>query len=79
MVPTGGLALPARAALERDVTKRAAMLQEAEAIFLADLPVFPIYHYTTQHLVKPYVSGWVDNILDYHPSRWIVVNRPGTS
>ena len=63
------------AALEPDMAKRAAMLEQAEAVFLADLPVFPIYHYTTQHLVKPYVSGWVDNILDYHPSRWIVVNR----
>ncbi|MGH6718996.1 MAG: peptide ABC transporter substrate-binding protein [Alphaproteobacteria bacterium] len=63
------------AAFERDTAKRTAMLEEAEATFLADLPVFPIYHYTTQHLVKPYVTGWVDNILDYHPSRWIAVNR----
>jgi len=63
------------AALERDVAKRRAMLEEAEQVFLADLPLFPIYHYTTQHLVKPYVTGWTDTILDYHPTRWLAVNR----
>ena len=63
------------AALERDVAKRRAMLEEAERVFLADLPLFPIYHYTTQHLVKPYVTGWSDTILDYHPTRWLAVNR----
>ncbi len=63
------------AALEADPTKRRAMLEEAERIFNADLATIPIYHYSTQHLVKPYVVGWEDVILDYHPDRWIVVQR----
>jgi oligopeptide transport system substrate-binding protein len=68
-------ALVKGAATEKDMAKRRAMLEEAERLFNADLAAIPIYHYTSQHLVKPYVVGWEDNILDYHPSRWIVVNR----
>lgn len=59
------------AGVEKDMAKRKTMLEEAERIFVADLPAIPIYHYTTKHMVKPYVDGWVDNILDYHPSRWL--------
>lgn len=62
---------------EPDLDKRQAMLEEAERVFLADIPAIPIYHYTTKHMVKPYVKGWVNNIMDYHPSRWITVERPG--
>jgi oligopeptide transport system substrate-binding protein len=63
------------ASVEKDPAKRRAMLEEAERTFLADLPAIPIYHYTTKHLVKPYVTGWVDNILDYHPTRYVSVTR----
>ncbi|MEX2649794.1 MAG: peptide ABC transporter substrate-binding protein [Alphaproteobacteria bacterium] len=63
------------ASVEKDPAKRRAMLEEAERVFLADLPAIPIYHYTTKHMVKPYVTGWVDNILDYHPTRWVSVSR----
>ncbi len=68
-------ALIAEAAVETDMVARQAMLEEAERIFLADAPVIPIYFYTTQHMVKPWVEGWVDNIKDVHPSRFLSVRE----
>ncbi len=54
-----------------DVTRRAELMQHAERILLDELPVIPVYHYTTQHLVSPRVVGWIDNIMDVHPTRWL--------
>ncbi len=54
-----------------DARQRAQLMQQAERILLDDLPVIPLYHYTTQHLVNPRVKGWVDNIMDVHPTRWL--------
>ena len=36
---------------------------------LDDKPVLPIYYYVSKHLVKPWIAGWQDNILDYHYSK----------
>lgn len=60
-------------AFETDLVVREAMLEEAERVFLADAPLIPIYFYTTQHMIKPTVRGWVDNIKDVHPSRYLSV------
>jgi oligopeptide transport system substrate-binding protein len=68
-------ALIAAATAETDMEARAAMLEQAERIFLADAPVIPIYFYTTQHLIKPWVEGWVDNIKDVHPSRFLSISE----
>jgi oligopeptide transport system substrate-binding protein len=47
-----------------DPATRLAGLAKAEAQILADLPVAPIYHYTIQHMMKPYVKGWQPSPLD---------------
>jgi oligopeptide transport system substrate-binding protein len=60
-------------ALETDLAKRETMLEQAEQVFLQDTPVIPIYFYTTKHLVKPAVQGWIDNIMDVHPTRFLTV------
>ena len=44
-------------------------LDKAERDLLADHPVIPLYFYVSKHLVSPEVSGWEDNILDYHYSQ----------
>ncbi len=59
-------ALLAAAATEADPARRAGLLAEAERRALDALPVIPIYWYVSKHLVKPYVRGWRDNLLDYH-------------
>ncbi|HVT34451.1 MAG TPA: ABC transporter substrate-binding protein, partial [Nevskiaceae bacterium] len=62
-------ALLAQAAVEPDVARRRELLQQAERQVLTDWPVLPIYYYVSKHLVKSYVQGWEDNILDYHYSK----------
>ena len=39
----------------------------AEAIFLDEMPIIPIYHYTRVFLIQPSVRGWNPTILDHHP------------
>lgn len=56
---------------EVDTAKRAELMQNAEQILLEDAALIPIYHYTTQHLVSEKVSGWQDNVMDIHPSRFL--------
>lgn len=63
------------AALETDLVERAHMLEEAERLFLEEAAVIPIYHYTTQHMVKPYVGGWMNNIKDVHPTRYLWIEE----
>ena len=59
-------ALMDRASLTSDVRKRAALLEQAEAILLEELPVIPIYFYVSKHLVSTKILGWHDNPLDTH-------------
>ncbi len=54
-----------------DLNRRAKLMQQAEARLLADLPLIPLYYYTTQHLISPSIEGWQDNVMDVHPSRFL--------
>ena len=58
-----------RAAQQVDPELRRLYLEEAERVMLADHPAIPIYFYVSKHLVKPYVEGWGDSVLDYHYSQ----------
>ena len=55
------------AAKELDPAKRFAILREAEVLLLDEGPVIPIYHYSTNEMVKPYVRGIYRTALDIHP------------
>ena len=57
------------AAAEGDLVRRAEYLQQAEAVLLDDLPILPIYFYVTSRLVKPWVSGYMSNIMSHHRSK----------
>jgi oligopeptide transport system substrate-binding protein len=59
--------LIAAAAREQDPTKRMAIFHEAETLLLDELPVIPLYIYTTFYLKKPYVKGYYPNSQDVHP------------
>jgi oligopeptide transport system substrate-binding protein len=52
------------AAAEVDMSKRRALLQEAEGVMLRDHPLLPLYFYVSKHLVKPEVRGWYDNVMN---------------
>ena len=70
-------ALLAKADSEPDADRRAAYLAEAERIMLTDAPVAPIYFYVNKNLVSPRVTGWVDNIVDHHRSRYLCLGNSG--
>jgi oligopeptide transport system substrate-binding protein len=61
---------------ELDPAKRAALLEEAERVLLADMPLVPLYYYVSQHLVKPWVGGWEPNVMDrHHHKDWYVLKH----
>lgn len=61
-----------RAAAETtDLDARAEILAEAERLFLEEVPAIPILYYSSRALVSDRVSGWEDNLLDAHASRWL--------
>ena len=64
------------AAFQPDLVQRAAMLKEAEGVLLDEAALIPIYHYTTQHMVKPHVGGWMNNVKDVHPTRYLWIDDP---
>ena len=63
------------AAETTDLAARAEILAEAERIFLADLPSIPILYYSSRALVSDRVSGWEDNLLDNHATRWLSLSE----
>jgi len=64
-----------RSATELDPAQRLATLAEAESLLLADGPFLPIYHYSTNELVKPYVRGIYRTPLDLHPLNEVWIDR----
>jgi oligopeptide transport system substrate-binding protein len=40
------------------------LLEDAERLMLAEHPVLPLYFYVNKHLVKPWVHGWSDNVMN---------------
>jgi oligopeptide transport system substrate-binding protein len=44
--------------------QRAALLQQAEKLMLADQPLIPLYTYVSKRLVKPRVRGWHDDVMN---------------
>jgi oligopeptide transport system substrate-binding protein len=59
-----------------DQKTRYELFQKAEAIFLDELPIIPIYHYTRVFLIQPSVRGWSPTILDHHPWQHVWLAAP---
>ncbi|MFT6179625.1 MAG: oligopeptide transport system substrate-binding protein [Paracoccaceae bacterium] len=58
-----------------DPTTRIATLAKAEAIFLDENPVLPIYFYTTNYLIRPEVKGWHPLLLNNHPFKFVKIEK----
>jgi len=54
-----------------DLESRAAYLQQAEEILISDYPIAPLYFYVSKHMVNANISGFENNILDRHPSKYL--------
>jgi oligopeptide transport system substrate-binding protein len=61
---------------EPNPSLRAALMRKAEAILMQDMPVIPLYYYSSRALVRPNVTGWRDNDAHNHPSRTLGLKAP---
>ncbi len=68
-------ALMDKAAAETDLVKRAEILREAEATFMADMPYIPLLFYSSLSLVSPKLKGWEDNIQNVHGTRFMSISE----
>jgi len=68
-------ALLAKADQESDGAQRSAYLAKAEQVMLDDAPVAPLYFTVSRNLVSPTITGWTDDLLDIHRSRYLCMPR----
>ncbi len=61
----------AAARQEADVETRNAHLLEAERRANTLFPVVPLYSNSVRRLVNPEIEGWVENLRDAHPARFL--------
>ncbi|GAB4503539.1 MAG: ABC transporter substrate-binding protein [Anaerolineales bacterium] len=59
------------ARVERDVTRRIEMYQQAEQIIVDDAPVLFTVHWLAYQLVKPYVKGYIYTPIDIPIERYL--------
>jgi oligopeptide transport system substrate-binding protein len=62
-----------KSALEKDPEKRKAILAEAEAIFMDEMPVAPIYFYTQSYVKKDNVKGVILGALGDVDWKWATI------
>ncbi|PWK05991.1 peptide ABC transporter substrate-binding protein [Tumebacillus permanentifrigoris] len=55
-------ALIKSAQVEPDAKKRMQMLYDAEKMFMADMPVGPVYFSASTSISKPYIKNWVNRV-----------------
>ncbi len=51
--------------------ERTQVMQQAEAILMAELPVIPIYWYTRVYMKDPRIQGWNPKLLDNRPYKYL--------
>ena len=51
--------------------ERYALLAKAEALFLKERPILPVYWYKRNYLLHPDVKGWNPLLLDNHPYKFL--------
>jgi oligopeptide transport system substrate-binding protein len=56
-----------------NLAERGRIMEEAERTLLDDMPLVPIFHYVKPALVKNRVKGWMVNVMDVHPTRWMTI------
>ena len=56
---------------EKDLDKRAAILLEAETMFMRDLPYIPILFYSNKNLSRSKLEGWVPNLRGANATRFL--------
>jgi oligopeptide transport system substrate-binding protein len=67
--------LVTQAAAQLDPAQRRELLERAERMMLEDQPVIPLYFYVNKHLVKPYIKGWRNNVMNVQYSKNLTIER----
>ena len=62
-----------------DPAQRFELIREAERVALKDHAVIPIYFYAARRLISPQIEGWVDNVRNVNPTRFLRIDRDGAS
>jgi len=62
-------------AATREPSERKAQYEAAERMLEQQAVMIPIYHYTTAYLIRPEVSGWQANLLDWHPYQYVRLEK----
>ncbi|WP_223788120.1 peptide ABC transporter substrate-binding protein [Marinicella meishanensis] len=57
--------------LRQQAGPSAPLRQQAEHLLATQVPVIPLYHYVSRHLVQPHILGYQDNKMDRHLSRYL--------
>ncbi len=63
--------LLAKAEQTKDPNQRLRILEQAEALFLSEMPIIPVYWYTTNYLLHTAVKGWHPLLLNNHPYKFV--------
>ncbi|WP_421792328.1 peptide ABC transporter substrate-binding protein [Hyphobacterium sp.] len=71
--------LLARGNRELDMEVRASLLAEAEQAMIDDMPLIPIVFYVNRAVVSPDVTGWEDNVVHIHRTRFMCLNSAQTA
>ena len=69
-------ALLQQSAHEFDQDKRLQVMYQAEGTMLEDQPIIPIFSYVVKRLIKPYIGGVGNNIMDHHHTKdWFILKH----
>jgi oligopeptide transport system substrate-binding protein len=60
---------------ERDLVKRGDYYRAAETIALAEAGLIPVYIPVERALVQTWVKGFQSNAVNFHPTRWLSIER----
>ncbi|TWT74996.1 peptide ABC transporter substrate-binding protein [Allorhodopirellula solitaria] len=66
------------AAAESDPGKRMQLLADAEAIWIEEMPVIPLYFYVSVNMVKPRIEGFFPSPQDLHPLHLLRIKSPAS-
>lgn len=61
-----------------DPASRLRLLSQAERLAIEEAPIIPLYHFGSLSLLKPFVSGFVDNPMQVHLLRYLDVRAGAT-
>jgi oligopeptide transport system substrate-binding protein len=61
----------AKATEENDLAKRKEILAQAEQALLDDYPLAPLLQESKRNLIAARVTGWVDNPIGYHLTKFL--------